>query len=49
MSQPDPLVQALSSLPHGPSFRFVDELVELKPGVEAVGRWTLNLKARMEK
>lgn len=41
MSQPDPLVQALSSLPHGPSFRFVDELVELKPGVEAVGRWTL--------
>lgn len=41
MSQPADLFQALSSLPHGPSFRFVDELVELVPGVSATGRWTL--------
>ena len=41
MSQPADLFQALSSLPHGPSFRFVDELVELLPGISATGRWTL--------
>lgn len=41
MSQPADLFQALSSLPHGPSFRFVDELVELVPGISATGRWTL--------
>ncbi len=41
MSQPTDLFQALSSLPHGPSFRFVDELVELVPGISATGRWTL--------
>ena len=41
MSQPADFFQALSSLPHGPSFRFVDELVELVPGVSATGRWTL--------
>lgn len=41
MSQPADLFQALSSLPHGPSFRFVDELVELVPGITATGRWTL--------
>lgn len=41
MSQPADLFQALSSLPHGPSFRFVDELVELIPGVSATARWTL--------
>jgi 3-hydroxyacyl-[acyl-carrier-protein] dehydratase len=41
MSQPADLFQALSSLPHGPSFRFVDELVELVPGVSATGHWTL--------
>lgn len=41
MLQPTPLVQALSSLPHGPSFRFVDEVVTLDPGVSATGRWTL--------
>lgn len=41
MSQPSDLFQALSALPHGPSFRFVDELVELVPGISATGRWTL--------
>jgi len=30
------LQEALQSLPHGPSFRFLDELVSLDPGVEAV-------------
>lgn len=33
--------QALSALPHGPSFRFVDELTDLVPGVSASARWTL--------
>jgi 3-hydroxyacyl-[acyl-carrier-protein] dehydratase len=41
MSHPDSLVQALSSLPHGASFRFIDELVEMVPGVSATARWTL--------
>lgn len=34
-------VQALSSLPHGPEFRFVDELIDLHPGLSATARWTL--------
>ncbi|MEX1116613.1 MAG: 3-hydroxyacyl-ACP dehydratase FabZ family protein [Akkermansiaceae bacterium] len=33
------LQQALQSLPHGCSFRFLDELVSLDPGVEAVARY----------
>lgn len=41
MLQPAPIVQGLSALPHGPEFRFVDELVELQPGKTAIGRWTL--------
>jgi 3-hydroxymyristoyl/3-hydroxydecanoyl-(acyl carrier protein) dehydratase len=41
MSQLPTFFQALSSLPHGPSFRFIDELVELLPGVSATARWTL--------
>lgn len=41
MSQPADLFQALSCLPHGPSFRFVDEITELVPGQSATGRWTL--------
>lgn len=28
-------------LPHRPPFLFVDEVVELEPGVRAVGRWRL--------
>lgn len=34
-------VQALSALPHGPEFRFIDEITELVPGVSAKGRWKL--------
>ncbi|MDZ4288347.1 MAG: 3-hydroxyacyl-ACP dehydratase FabZ family protein [Prosthecobacter sp.] len=34
-------VQALSSLPHGPEFRFIDELVDLVPGQSATAHWTL--------
>ncbi|MFM2177799.1 MAG: hypothetical protein RL015_1897 [Verrucomicrobiota bacterium] len=41
MSHPSSLVQALSSLPHGASFRFIDELVDMKPGESASARWTL--------
>lgn len=41
MSYEPDLVQALSSLPHGPEFRFIDELIELQPGVSARARWTL--------
>jgi 3-hydroxymyristoyl/3-hydroxydecanoyl-(acyl carrier protein) dehydratase len=35
------LIQALSSLPHGSEFRFIDELVELIPGVSAKAVWKL--------
>ncbi|HRK16454.1 MAG TPA: beta-hydroxyacyl-ACP dehydratase [Prosthecobacter sp.] len=41
MLQPPSFVQALSALPHGPEFRFIDELLELEPGVSARARWTL--------
>lgn len=41
MSQEPDLVQALSSLPHGPEFRFVDELLELDAGESARAKWTL--------
>ncbi len=33
------LQAALQSLPHGPSFRFLDELVSLVPGIEATARY----------
>ncbi|HBJ84302.1 MAG TPA: beta-hydroxyacyl-ACP dehydratase [Verrucomicrobiales bacterium] len=39
-SEPD-LVQALSALPHGKEFRFIDELTELVPGVSARAVWQL--------
>lgn len=32
---------ALASLPHGPEFRFVDEIIALDPGKSATGRFTL--------
>lgn len=32
---------ALQSLPHGPSFRFVDEVVSLEPGREACGTYQI--------
>ena len=35
------LIQALSSLPHGSEFRFIDELVELIPGASATAVWKL--------
>jgi 3-hydroxyacyl-[acyl-carrier-protein] dehydratase len=41
MLQADVKVQSLSSLPHGPEFRFVDEVTDLQPGVSATARWTL--------
>jgi 3-hydroxyacyl-[acyl-carrier-protein] dehydratase len=37
----DPLENALRFLPHGPEFRFLDRLLELKPGKRAVGQYTL--------
>jgi 3-hydroxyacyl-[acyl-carrier-protein] dehydratase len=41
MSQQSGAIQALSSLPHGPEFRFIDDLLELSPGEHGTGRWTL--------
>lgn len=35
------LVQALSALPHGPEFRFIDEVTELVPGTSAKAVWKL--------
>ncbi len=35
------LVQALSSLPHGSEFRFIDEMVEMIPGTSARAVWRL--------
>ena len=32
---------ALAALPHGPSFRFVDELTSLEPGQHGEGRYTV--------
>lgn len=39
-SAPD-LFQALSALPHGAEFRFIDELTELEPGIAGKARWRL--------
>ena len=39
------LTAALQSLPHGPSFRFVDELLSLEPGHSATGTYLLRLTA----
>ncbi len=41
MPQQTSFVQALSSLPHGPEFRFIDELTALTPGESATARWQL--------
>lgn len=41
MSSPAELVQALSALPHGPEFRFIDKLDELVPGASARASWKL--------
>lgn len=37
----DPLANALKHLPHGPEFRFVDRLLELDPGKQGVGEYTV--------
>jgi len=36
---PDPLQEALKSLPHGLEFRFVDRMVSLVPGQQGVGEY----------
>jgi 3-hydroxyacyl-[acyl-carrier-protein] dehydratase len=41
MTHPTPLVQALSSLPHGPEFRFIDTVTSIEPGRSATAQWTL--------
>jgi 3-hydroxymyristoyl/3-hydroxydecanoyl-(acyl carrier protein) dehydratase len=41
MSHSPDLVQALSSLPHGKEFRFIDEMISLIPGESASARWRL--------
>ena len=37
----DPLATALSRLPHGPEFCFLDRLLELDPGKSGVGEYTV--------
>jgi len=37
----DPLAKALTQLPHGPEFRFLDRLVTLEPGKHGVGEYTI--------
>jgi 3-hydroxyacyl-[acyl-carrier-protein] dehydratase len=37
----DPLVIALSNLPHGPGFRFLDRLTTLDPGKSGAGEYTV--------
>ena len=41
MSSPADLQSALATLPHGPEFRFIDELTELEPGKSATGIFAL--------
>ena len=41
MSQDTSQFNAVFSLPHGPEFRFVDQVTELLPGQSARGVWTL--------
>ena len=43
------LNEALQSLPHGPEFRFVDELTSLEPGRTATGKYTLQSDAHFLK
>ena len=45
MTIPSPNVQALSALPHGKEFRFVDEITDLVPGQSAVGFHTVQTEA----
>lgn len=41
MSDTSSLSQALASLPHGPEFRFIDEITALEPGVSASGLYRI--------
>jgi 3-hydroxyacyl-[acyl-carrier-protein] dehydratase len=41
MNDADPLSHALSLLPHGPEFRFIDRLIRLDPGQTAQGAYTV--------
>lgn len=41
MSSPADLQSALATLPHGPEFRFIDELTALEPGKSATGVFAL--------
>lgn len=36
------VVQPTDLLPHRPPFLFVDEIIEIVPGISASGRWTLS-------
>lgn len=37
----DPLELALKCLPHGPEFRFIDHLLNLEPGKNGIGEYTV--------
>ena len=39
MNSPESLEKALELLPHGPSFRFVERLTQLEPGMYAAGEY----------
>src|SRR3954463_1581818 len=41
----DSLALALASLPHGPEFRFIDQLLELNPGIAGRGEFTVKSDA----
>jgi 3-hydroxyacyl-[acyl-carrier-protein] dehydratase len=41
MSTADPLQLALSRLPHGAEFRFIDRLTQLNPGHHGLGEYTV--------
>ena len=41
MSQENLFVQALSSLPHGKEFWFVDEIQSMEPGISGTATWVM--------
>ncbi len=45
MSDSPPLSEALAALPHGPEFRFIDEITALEPGVSACGCYRVREEA----
>jgi len=40
----DPLADALTALPHGPEFRFLDRLMALDPGQSGASEYTLRIE-----